>query len=412
MKNIIKGGVLSLCLFFAFTAFGGEYDFDMSEIEKKPYSFGGYVEIVSNLYDYDTDSAMYGLKYRSTPSDSDYSAKIRLDGSYEIGGLKYTVKTLSEYADDTDDSPESNFKFLENFISYSEGSTFRLDAGKKAMKWGKGYAYNPAAFLDRPKNIDSPDDALEGYTLLTADYTASFGGALKTLTFSPAAYTAGDEYNRSLGSQDGLNFAGKIYALIYDTDIDVMFSGGESRGRRFGADFSRNITTNFELHGEYGHYNDAVRQTVTGSTVADSDNWLVGFRYLTESELTYIVEYFHKSAGYTEEEMETFYDAAETTLFSDRLLNLPYAKNNPMQNYLYLRASFKEPADILYLTPAVTVVANADDGSFSLSPEVVYTGVINHEFRLKAMFLNGGTDSEYGEKPTDMRVEARVRFYF
>lgn len=412
MKKMTKGGVLSLCLFFAFAAFGGEYDFDMSEIEKKPYSFGGYVEIVSNLYDYDRDSAVYGLKYRSTPSDSDYSAKIRLDGSYEIGGLKYTVKTLSEYADDTDDTPDSSFKFMENYFSYSSGSTFRLDAGKKAMKWGKGYAYNPAAFLDRPKNIDSPDDALEGYTLLTADYTASFGGALKTLTFSPAAYTAGDEYNRSLGSQDGLNFAGKIYALIYDTDIDVMFSGGESRGRRFGADFSRNITTNFELHGEYGHYNDAVRQTVSGSAVADSDNWLLGLRYLTVSEITYIVEYFHKSAGYTEEEMETFYHAAETTLFPDRLLNLPYSKNNPMQNYLYLRASFKEPADILYLTPAVTVVANADDGSFSLSPEVVYTGVTNHEFRLKAMYLRGGTDSEYGEKPTDMRLEGRVRFYF
>ena len=50
------------------------------------------------------------------------------------------------------------------------------------------------------------------------------------------------------------------------------------------------------------------------------------------------------------------------------------AKFTPMQDYLYLRLSQKEPWDLLYFTPALTGIHNLDDQSFSISPELVYTG--------------------------------------
>jgi hypothetical protein len=53
-----------------------------------------------------------------------------------------------------------------------------------------------------------------------------------------------------------------------------------------------------------------------------------------------------------------------------------------------------------------------NDKSFSLSPELLYTGITNLELRLKASFLSGQRLSEYGEKQNDYRVEARVRYYF
>ena len=83
-----------------------------------------------------------------------------------------------------------------------------------------------------------------------------------------------------------------------------------------------------------------------------------------------------------------------------------------MTDYLYLRISQKEPWDILYFTPAVTWIFNADDRSFSISPELLYTGITNLELRLKGTFLVGDDFSEFGEKQNDYRVELRVRYYF
>jgi len=83
-----------------------------------------------------------------------------------------------------------------------------------------------------------------------------------------------------------------------------------------------------------------------------------------------------------------------------------------MRNYLYLRVSQKEPFDILYVTPAITNIWNVDTSSCSLSPEVVYTRFTNLELRLKATFLIGGKDTEFGEKQNDYRLEIRAGYYF
>ena len=89
-----------------------------------------------------------------------------------------------------------------------------------------------------------------------------------------------------------------------------------------------------------------------------------------------------------------------------------YGKINPMRDYLYFRVSQKEPFDILYFTPSVTLITNINDKSFSFSPELLYTGITNLELRLKAAFVSGERLSEYGEKQNDYRAELRVRYYF
>ena len=83
-----------------------------------------------------------------------------------------------------------------------------------------------------------------------------------------------------------------------------------------------------------------------------------------------------------------------------------------MRDYLYLRTIQKEPFDILYFTPAISWIFNIRDRSFSLSPEFLYTGITNLELRLKASFIVGEQDTEYGEKRNDYRAEFRFRYYF
>jgi hypothetical protein len=83
-----------------------------------------------------------------------------------------------------------------------------------------------------------------------------------------------------------------------------------------------------------------------------------------------------------------------------------------MRRYLYVRASQKEPFDILYFTPAVTAIINLDDHSYSVTPELAYTGITNLEMRLRLFALQGARRSEYGEKLNEQRIELRLRYYF
>ena len=85
---------------------------------------------------------------------------------------------------------------------------------------------------------------------------------------------------------------------------------------------------------------------------------------------------------------------------------------NFARDYLYARVSQKEPFDILYFTPSMTGILNINDGSFSISPEIMYTGITNVELRFKTSFLIGQNNTEYGEKLNDCRAEFRARYYF
>ena len=409
-----------------------EYIFDLDEIEKKPYSFGGYVEARPVFLGFDKDAALHKLKlYDQDEGDTgqEYNAAFQIDGSYEKGIAKLYTKINADiqqsylgWSDKT--------SIFEGYLSVKPSSSFSINAGKKTLKWGKGYAWTPAAFVDRTKNPDDPELALEGFISLSADYIKSFSGPLKTVSFTPAVIPVYDDINDDFGETDHVNFAGKLYLLLYDTDIDFMVLAGGSKTTRFGFDFSRNITTNFEIHGEFAFINNFEKKFINsaGDTFIkeyDANSYLFGIRYLTKLDTTFIVEYYHNGTGFNDGEIEDYFSfintayAAYASSGNDsglrKALNLTegnYGRINPMKDYLYARVSQKEPFNILYFTPSLTGIFNVNDKSFSLSPEFLYTGITNLELRLKTSFLIGESDSEYGEKQNDYRAEFRVRYYF
>ena len=221
-----------------------------------------------------------------------------------------------------------------------------------------------------------------------------------------------------------------MYFLLYDTDLDLLFLSGGSKTPRVGFDFSRNITTNFEVHGEWAWTSQAKKTAVDENgkpslSEADAQSYLLGLRYLTSRDTTLIFEYYRNEAGFTTRETEAYFSFVHASYdlyrrtgndgpiqraanFSQGL----YGRFTPMQDYLYLRISQKEPLDILYFTPAVTGIYNLDDQSFSLSPELLYTGLTNLELRLKGTWLYGEKLTEFGEKQNDYRIEFRIRYFF
>jgi len=408
-----------------------EYTFATPETEKKPYSLGGYAELRPALFWLDQDAALYKLRFydrsegRTVP---EYNATLQLDGSIEKGWATLFVRLNAAYRDSYLGS-ELTTKAYEANLSLSPAPSLALAAGKRTFKWGKGTAWNAVAFVDRPKNPDDPGLDLEGYVAASADYIRSFSGALQTLSITPVLVPVSGDVNDDFGEAGHVNLAGKIYLLLQDTDIDLLFLAGGSRTARYGLDFSRNITSNVEVHGEWAHIEDVPRRVVGSdgsvrTTVSDATSWLVGLRYLSESETSFLLEFYRNGTGYTEEQLAgyyTFVNGAYASYLStgdDAALQMAaavaegYGRPNAGRSYGYLRVTQKEPFDILYWTPALTAIVNAEDGSCSLSPEVAYTGITNVEVRLKGTILAGGRLTEYGEKPYDLRVELLARYYF
>jgi hypothetical protein len=423
---------LALFLVAGSTAHGEEYRFDLAEFEKKPYDFGGYAELRPVLFGLDRDAALYRLRFYDQDegdTTAEYHGRLQLEGSLEKGAFRLFVRANTDFRDSyLGESLEATL--YDGYLSLKPSPVLTLEAGKKSLRWGTGYAWNPVAFLDRPKDPDDPELNREGYIVATAEVIRSLAGPLRTLALAPVLLPVEGDINDDFGVSDHLNVGGKIYCLLYDTDLDLLFLTGGSRSNRFGFDFARNLTSSFEVHGEFAYLHNVPRMVSDAAgnisvREAEAQNWLLGLRYLSGAETTWIAEYYHNDAGYSREEMENFFtlvnrgyqvfqDTGDAGLLqkAKNLAESGYGRMNPMRDYLYVRVSQKEPFGILYLTPAATAIVNLDDHSFTLSPELLYTAVTNLELRLKATVLEGSRLSEFGEKQNDWRLELRVRYYF
>jgi hypothetical protein len=409
----------------ATTIVRAEETFDVSAFEKKAFEWTGFVELRPEKQSLRRDSVGYQLLY---PGETRSTAD-RLGAAAEVSGilrhksLSYNftghASSINEPRGTTSDS-----RMYENYVSWQADPTSVAEIGKRTLHWGKGYAFSPVAFLERPKDPSDPELAREGFLMATGSLVRSFDGPLQTLTLTAAFVPTTSDLNPDFGAPGYNNPAFKLYGLILDTDVDLIYAAPGSRGPRLGFDFSRNLGSNLEIHGEWARSTDATRLLLTpGNSLATQtrsyDSYLLGLRYLTERDMTILFEYYSNGGGYSMDEMSQFYDLvrasatnAALTQAAARAASQGYIQPNAMQNYVYLKLSQKEPFDILDFTPSVTLIANTDDHSYSLIPELLYTGVKNLELRLRLALNSGNASTEYGEKAVQSRVELRARYFF
>jgi len=426
-----------LCLLFSILLFAGpgrveandEFTFDLEEIEKKPLQWGGYAELTFEHLDIAQGAALSTLNFPGQPPTTidRISPSLQIDGSWVSGISSFNWLLKAAGQQDT----FGWIDFADVYEAYGRikpNKNTTIDLGKQSSLWGKGYAWNPAGFINRPKDPNDPQEALEGYITAELDLIKSFDGSLKNIALTTVFLPVYSGINDEFGAEDNVNLAAKLYLLYLDTDIDLLFYTGNSRSTRLGADFSRNITTNFEIHSEAAFISreDKLVLLENNSSRLEKNTvfrGLIGLRYLTTNDLTTTIEYYYNGNGYTEEERILFYrrvadlqptlEAADPFFQNIRELSLRgYGKPYVGRNYLYAKFSQKEPFDILYFTPGLTAIVNLDDQSSSLTPELVYTGFTNLEIRLRFSLLTGGSFTEYGEKQTNNKVELRLRWFF
>lgn len=400
-----------------------EFSFDFEEFSKSPWTVDGFLQGNLDCLALNSGSPFYRLAYLDK-EDQSYrflgGAELQLGVTFQQG--PFTAYGLGKVEQVHDGFAwESNALLYEGNLAWKINDNVLLTGGKVLPRWGKGYAWNPTNFVGRLKNPADPDLSLEGHWVGQFEVVKSFAGALKNAAFTAIALPVSEDINQKFGEKDHLNVAAKLYLLWHDTDIDLMALSSGSQPARYGLTFSRNITSNFEIHGEAALYQDFQKATFESdgtitATMEDVPSYLAGLRYLSSANTTYIFEYYYNGQGYSTEETEDLYghlyqlDDQELASVAANLSG--YQVPNFMTHYLYLKASQKEPFGWLYFTPSLYSIVNAKDGSFNLIPEVVYSGVENLELRTRISLLYGGSNTEYGEKINDWKLELRGRYYF
>jgi hypothetical protein len=409
-----------------------DLDFKIEEFEKKTYSINGDIEIKETIRFFDGDALLFKQKYLDDMSRTmawQTDLDLTIEGRYQKDIIKLygRFNGLFYYNDDTNFELER--KAEEAYISFQPSFALAFDAGKKVHKWGKGYAFSPTAFFSRPKDLDDPDATLEGYYSLSADYIKSMEGILKTFAITPVLVPVTPDINHELGEKNELIWGAKFYFFAFDTDLDFMFLISDNMEDRVGVDLSKNLSPSFEVHGEaalvkdYHHYT-IDEYAITSGQEYTAFNLLVGLRYLSSHDTTYILEYYRNGQGYSVREYENYLSLIErgidqylntldkTLISRSKIFADYYNQQAAMKDYLYLKVSQKEPFDILYFVPAIIFIYNIDDQSASITPQFTYSPLTNLTFELKTGFLIGGSKTEYGEKINNSKIVVSIKYYF
>lgn len=412
----------------------GGFTFRADEVAPSRFEFGGFVEGRGDWSAYDDDSPFRRLANPRGAPDTGWRAQpgAELRGTFREGPVRLFAAGNLNYIGDTTQAGRGAATLYEGYGLYEWAPGSAVALGKRVLRWGKGYAFSPTGFVERPRDPTDPEAAREGYWMATAEWTRSFSeaGPLQTLGFTGVLLPVIPNVNYEYGSTRGLNAAGRLSMLIADTDIDLVVAGGDTRGWRLGGSIARNLLPELVVYGEAAWFADESRLPVDAPSrpilppAKDALSAVLGLRWQSPTDTTVILEYYRNGLGVAAEQFAnvlSILDRAadlqaatgnEAFVAPARRLARAYQRPQPLRDYVYLRVSQREPWNILYTTPAITVIADPSGQSASVTPEVVYTGFRNTELRLRAQMNIGPRESDFGARQVNARVELRARFFF
>ncbi|MHB1048585.1 MAG: hypothetical protein ACYC09_00790 [Bacteroidota bacterium] len=416
-----------LILALSVYAYGQQDDFPEGVDESDPaLEWSGNFDAKYTFFHMDKTSPLYALQFLKQRPATDVLTQYRLEpylnAEYRSDEIGFVLKTHALYYSEA----QSSVDLFEAYGTINPSINTTVQAGKRVYSWGKGYAFNPVGFVNPVKDPENPELAMAGTLSAHAEYIKSFSSELlQSMSFTAIVIPSANISGTPFGEWQGTDIALKTYALLWDTDIDVMVYYSDDNPQKYGFDFARNIRENVEIHGEFGAIQNLDRYTIengvlTGSRVNETV-YLMGLRYLDESNTTIITEYYHNGAGLSKQEYKSLYGFLTAGANSGIPLiaqqtfsiNQTYFKGNSlMQDYLYIKAMRPEPFDWLYFTPSVHTIYNLNDNSYLLSFQISYKPIINTDFIFWTTFFGGSSDSEFGGKQVKERLDLWMRIYF
>lgn len=422
--------LLMFLLLFPATGAADEYAFDVTEFAPQKLEINYRLDLRPTASWLAAGSRLYQLTLAADSprrSQSQYSILAGTSGSYKTGqNSAFIFDGLLTFNRNMGKNRASE-TLNEAWMRFDVNSRLQLGIGKKTIKWGKGYAWNPVNFFGRQKDLNDMELALAGYGMLFSQYSRTLSsGPISNMTLTMAYLPVAQNINDNFTDSNSHNFASQLYLLHGDTDIDLYLMAGSSGNHKLGMDFSRNLASNLEIHAEIAHERHGKGFSIapTGLLSRDkscSTSLIAGGRYLDHREITYIFEYIHNDSGFSQNEMNSFYNYVDAALNSGsgplkRAAAYDFStyinRQFPMQDYLYFKASKPELFNNLYLNGAVFTVFNAADSSTSTSLELNYTGMTDEIITLRLTKNEGNRNSEFGQKLNSDKAELRYQVFF
>ncbi|MBT8349442.1 MAG: hypothetical protein HKP62_08380 [Sulfurovum sp.] len=375
--------LLAILLLWNVGLYADDYSFDMESIETKSFEYSGYLRSEYKYQNLNLDSPLYTLLNRDDSSQNTFLNEALFRFTHYKDDFKL-IGAFSARYNNIDGVDEDIYTIYQLYTHNTLSVNHSIGVGKQTLKWGTGYFFNPAAFLDRPKDPTQPENAYEGYVMANYTYNKSFDGELKNLKLDLLYMPTTSQVNDDFYDASSSNLAMKLYLLYLDTDISFIYLYSDEQKDKIGFTFSRNLATYFEVHGEYAKEIDGYYA------------YLLGLKYVTQSDITITSEYYYDSDGLTKEEIRS----------SIKLL--PF----PAKSYFVNKFSKKEPLGIVYSSVYFKDILNTEDSSHLDTLGFIYTFKNNLEIDFSYNLNTGNKESEFGKKMVSDFAWLKATWYF
>jgi hypothetical protein len=223
--------------------------------------------------------------------------------------LNLTMNTTNVQA------PAYSYSLRECAFDYSLSDELDLTIGKKILKWGTGYAFNPTGVVEPQRSPSDPSDRLgqnEGSKLVAMNMFA--GKSSITLVYVNDARI--ESWKWRFGTQE---FAVRAYAFFNGLDLSLVSHYREGDRMEAGMNWSYVVGSNLELHGEFlgkkgssALYHEIIT-TDSDQQIFSSDPYmplyehssqifyklLLGGQYTFDNGLNIAAEYYRNTEGLT-----------------------------------------------------------------------------------------------------------------
>lgn len=332
---------------------------------------------------------------------------------------KWLIKSYSHrfYENDGQSSEKKDLetaRFDEAYIDWAAGDSF-FSIGKRRNSWGPALAFNPVNVVVPPRDPLSPDQQTEGHPMFFFNYAGEVVSVDLILTRDYDKDWHG-EHNR---------WGARVALLIGDMDLGFYYFDGESSdtgeqyNRLTGFSFSSNFLENATLYIESAIFRDNNRNyynemgTVTSKEETVSKT-AIGSSITLDGNSSFLIEFYHISAGYTTKEKKNYFNAVDSVLttYPDPSKFAIFADNRfgeMNKNYLLLSYGKRELYE-KFAFDLQGIIAN--DGSYIAELSGSYN--LSDYYQGKALLKknSGDNNSEFGNQESESQLELTLTAAF
>ena len=304
---------------------------------------------------------------------------------------------------------------------FGEGASVRL--GKQRIAWGSGFAWNPTNRIEPPRNPLNTSLEQEGTLAARIDFVpTTWAGVI--LVAARGRTGPGDLPFETTGAT-GEVAAVRTRFLVRQTDLALVFSGGDGRRTLLGLDVAREVASQVSAHAEAALQRGS-DLTEDGAAhvlrVAAGALWSPG-------DTAFALEYFFNGDGLSAQGHAAYLGRLDEAyaLATDPRLSapdreralvhylaeaaLPYSGGLGLRRH-YLQSSWTRSRIRGEWAVAVRGVLGLSDGGAALTPGLSYSPRDDLTLSLDAVLLLGPERSEYRLAPFRGAVQARMRAAF